>query len=110
MAYMSPVIKLAGKNPHKSIFIVTFFMPFFPYLYYLYFLTLKATFMRTRTISVFEVAGSIFLLIFLTGFQAKLKAQDDRSITIYQYRRVPDNKIDEFIKRETTYWSKVAEK
>ena len=66
--------------------------------------------MRTRTISIFEVAGSIFLLIFLTGFQAKLKAQDDRSITVYQYRRVPDNKIDEFIKRETTYWSKVAEK
>ena len=33
-----------------------------------------------------------------------LKAQD-RSITAYQYRHVPDDKIAEFIKRETTYWS-----
>ena len=31
-------------------------------------------------------------------------------ITTYQYRHVPDDKINEFIKRETTYWSKVAEK
>jgi len=42
-------------------------------------------------------------------FQLNLKAQD-RSITSYQYRHVPDDKIEEFIKRETTYWSKVAEK
>ena len=34
---------------------------------------------------------------------------NDRSITVYQYRRVPENKIDEFVKRETTYWSKVAQ-
>ena len=34
----------------------------------------------------------------------------DRSITSYQYRRVPQDKIAEFVKRETTYWSKVAEK
>ena len=31
-------------------------------------------------------------------------------ITVYQYRHVPGDKIDEFVKRETTYWSKVAEK
>src|SRR6187399_44659 len=42
-------------------------------------------------------------------FQLNLNAQD-RSITSYQYRHVPDDKIEEFIKRETTYWSKVAEK
>jgi len=42
-------------------------------------------------------------------FQVTLHAQD-RSITSYQYRRVPNDKIDEFIKRETTYWSKVAER
>ena len=53
-------------------------------------------------ITVFAIAVS---------FQTTLQAQaQDRSITVYQYRRVPDNKIDEFIKRETTYWSKVAEK
>jgi hypothetical protein len=42
-------------------------------------------------------------------FQTSLIAQN-RSITVYQYRHVPNDKIDEFIKRETTYWSKVAEK
>ena len=31
-------------------------------------------------------------------------------ITVYQYRQVPQDKIEEFIKRETTYWSKIAEK
>ncbi len=47
--------------------------------------------------------------IFIFGFHAKLHAQD-RSITTYQYRRVPGDKAEEFIKRETTYWSKVAQK
>jgi hypothetical protein len=31
-------------------------------------------------------------------------------VTSYQYRKVPGDKIEEFIKRETTYWSKVAQK
>ena len=58
--------------------------------------------------------GSIFIciigvFIFIFCFQVKLYAQD-HSITVYQYRHVPNDKIDEFIKRETTYWSKVAEK
>jgi hypothetical protein len=49
--------------------------------------------------------------ILFLGFQARLHAQaPDRSITTYQYRHVPDDKIEEFIKRETTYWSKVAQK
>src|SRR5687767_4126016 len=34
-------------------------------------------------------------------------AQD---ITTYQYRQVSPDKTGEFIKRETTYWSKVARK
>ena len=55
------------------------------------------------------MSGIIFLMAFLTGFQLRSKAQTDNSITVYQYRHVPDNKIDEFVKRETTYWSKVAE-
>lgn len=48
-------------------------------------------------------------LAFIFCFQTRLPAQD-RAITTYQYRHVPGDKIDEFIKRETTYWSKVAEK
>ena len=49
------------------------------------------------------------LAIFVLTLQTNLHAQD-RSVTTYQYRRVPQDKIDEFIKRETTYWSKVAQK
>lgn len=45
------------------------------------------------------------LALVLLFFQFTTSAQ----ITSYQYRRVAADKIDEFIKRETTYWSKVAE-
>jgi len=31
-------------------------------------------------------------------------------VSSWQFRRVPNDKIDEFIKRETTYWSKGAQK
>lgn len=53
----------------------------------------------------------IFVTILILSFQSSLFAQvvQDRSISVYQYRRVPDDKRDEFIKRETTYWAKVAE-
>ncbi|RXK62140.1 hypothetical protein ESA94_03755 [Lacibacter luteus] len=39
-----------------------------------------------------------------------LPLRQQAQITSYQYRHVPANKVDEFIKRETTYWSKVAQK
>lgn len=55
------------------------------------------------------MACIILLFTFFIGLHLKSKAQNDSSITVYQYRQVPDNKIDEFIKRETTYWSKVAQ-
>ncbi|MFT3843978.1 MAG: hypothetical protein QM725_02910 [Lacibacter sp.] len=48
------------------------------------------------------------LYLLLIGFCVPLQQQ--AQITSYQYRHVPDNKIDEFIKRETNYWSKVAQK
>lgn len=46
------------------------------------------------------------LLLYFILSNVQLQAQ----VTSYQYRRVPDDKIDEFIKRETTHWSKVAQK
>jgi hypothetical protein len=49
----------------------------------------------------------VFLIVFFLFLGNQLSAQ---GITYYQYRKVPDAKIDEFIKRETTYWSKVAQK
>jgi len=51
----------------------------------------------------------ILFIILFSGVQLTSKAQTNRSITVYQYRRVPNDKVDEFIKRETTYWSKVAD-
>jgi len=33
-----------------------------------------------------------------------------QEITTFQYRHVAPDKVDEFVKRETTYWSKVAKK
>ena len=50
--------------------------------------------------------ASRLLLLSLLICSIQLQAQ----ITIYQYRKVPDDKIEEFIKRETTYWTKVAQK
>ncbi|MES1226039.1 MAG: hypothetical protein ABUT20_61760, partial [Bacteroidota bacterium] len=55
-----------------------------------------------------KTSFALFALAFLF-FQLNLSAQNN-GITTYQYRRVPENKIDEFVKRETTYWSKVAQK
>ncbi len=57
-----------------------------------------------------KISIVIILLACLMGFRYSASAQSDSSITVYQYRHVPDDKIDEFVKRETTYWSKVAEK
>ena len=48
---------------------------------------------------------SLILFAFLIPIQ-QLHAQ----ISVYQYRHVPADKVEEFIKRETTYWSKVAQK
>ena len=50
----------------------------------------------------------ILTLSLILIFQSGLSAQD-RDISVWQYRRVPADKVDEFIKRETTYWAKVAE-
>ena len=66
--------------------------------------------MQTTIFPISKMAGSILFLTFFIDMQLQSVAQDDSSITVYQYRHVPDNKIDEFIKRETTYWSRVAEK
>ena len=56
-----------------------------------------------------KIGYGLLVIVFIFCFQSGLIAQD-RSITSYQYRRVPNDKIDEFLKRETTYWTKVAQK
>ena len=63
-----------------------------------------------KLMNVVVLGNYCLMAILLTlCFQLSLHAQD-KSVSVYQYRHVPDDKIDEFIKRETTYWSKVAEK
>jgi hypothetical protein len=65
--------------------------------------------MRTENFSFSKSKTLILLIILFSCVQLKSRAQTDRSVTVYQYRRVPADKVDEFVKRETTYWSKVAE-
>jgi len=48
----------------------------------------------------------LFIALF-AGLNQKLSAQE---ITTYQYRQVSASNTEEFINRETTYWSKVARK
>jgi hypothetical protein len=60
-----------------------------------------------RLIPFFIYCITVFVFIFI--FQVKVRAQD-RSVSTWQFRHVPNDKIDEFIKRETTHWSKVAQK
>ncbi|HLF35258.1 MAG TPA: hypothetical protein VI583_13530 [Cyclobacteriaceae bacterium] len=59
--------------------------------------------------SLISKGGTIMLLLAISlGIQLKSTAQG--GVTVYQYRRVPNDKIEEFLKRETTYWAIVAEK
>ena len=61
--------------------------------------------MPTQINLFLKTASRLLLVYFLVG-SLQLQAQ----ITSYQYRRVPNDKIEEFLKRETTYWTKVAQK
>ncbi|MDB5023821.1 MAG: hypothetical protein JWP78_1576 [Mucilaginibacter sp.] len=51
-----------------------------------------------------------FILFFIGLVLNCSTALHAQGITVYQYRRVDPDKMDEFLKRETTYWSKVAQK
>lgn len=62
--------------------------------------------MKTK-ISFGKLISTIFFMALILCCSKSLKAQE---ITTYQYRQVAPDKVDEFIKRETTYWSNVARK
>jgi hypothetical protein len=58
-----------------------------------------------------KITHCLFAAAFIFAFPLQPRAQaPSTAVTSYQYRHVPDDKIEEFIKRETTYWSKVAQK
>ena len=50
------------------------------------------------------------LLVSTSYSQTNTTPAPDPGITIYMYRRVPADKRDEFVKRETTYWSEIVRK
>jgi hypothetical protein len=56
-----------------------------------------------------QKTGKSFFILFFLLATISLSSIAQR-VSFYQFRKVPDNKIDEFVKRETTYWSKVAQK
>lgn len=61
--------------------------------------------MKTKLFAACFLNALLLLSVFFIA--NKTTAQQ---ITYYQYRYVAPDKVDEFIKRETTYWSKVAKK
>lgn len=63
--------------------------------------------MKTKKYIFHRMRAALFTIAFLSIVATNLLAQ---GLTIYQYRQVPPEKVDEFIKRETTYWSEVAKK
>jgi hypothetical protein len=62
--------------------------------------------MKKKTLSA-AVPFILFFIGLIFNCSTTLHAQ---GITVYQYRRVDPDKMDEFLKRETIYWSKVAQK
>jgi hypothetical protein len=60
-----------------------------------------------KSFSTVILKSASMLLLFAMVFSYQLFAQD---VMYYQYRKVPQAKVEEFLKRETTYWSKVAQK
>ncbi len=56
----------------------------------------------------FIIASVLVAITF--NFQTATAQEENESISIWQYRRVDNDKVNEFIERETKYWSKVAQK
>ncbi len=67
--------------------------------------------MNRLTVNVIGVtAATVAAFSFQQSSRAQTPNQSDQSVTIFQYRQVPADKVPEFVYRETTYWSKVAQK
>ena len=62
--------------------------------------------MKTKNYCI-KCLSVIFFMTLMLSCTTVLKAQE---VTTYQYRLVAPENVDEFIKRETTYWSNVARK
>jgi hypothetical protein len=61
--------------------------------------------MRSVTLKTKKIEIILFTFFLIGGLSLNSSGQ----VSVYQYRQVPDDKIEAFIYRETTYWSKVAQ-
>lgn len=59
--------------------------------------------MKTTLTYVAGMLKTVLCIILLFGFYSSSFSQ---GISVYQYRHIPNDKVEEFIKRETTYWKK----
>jgi hypothetical protein len=60
-----------------------------------------------------KILLTLIVLVIVGGTvlaQSTATPAPDPGITVYMYRKVPDDKRDEFIKRETTYWAEMIRK
>ena len=58
----------------------------------------------------FKIVISTVLAAMIFNFQAVIAQEENEPISVYQYRKVEQSKMNDFIERETKYWSKVAQK
>jgi hypothetical protein len=54
--------------------------------------------------------SKIVIVCVLVTMTISIQKSLAQGVSVYQYRKVQDDKVAEFIERETTYWSKVAQK
>lgn len=54
--------------------------------------------------------SAIVFTITIVTLTIHSQSANSQGISVYQYRKVQDDKVNEFIERETKYWSKVAQK
>ena len=65
--------------------------------------------MKTEIHYVKKLIKGLLLFVFLFSFKMNAQDEENKGISVYQYRQVPQDQMEEFIARETKYWSKVAE-
>lgn len=65
--------------------------------------------MKTTIDCVGKFMKTMLLFVFILSFKLNAQDEENKGISMYQYRHVPSDQMEEFISRETKYWSKVAE-
>ena len=66
--------------------------------------------MKKLKIILAKVVFASIMAAMFSDFQSIFAQEENNPITVYQYRRVEQGKMNEVIERETKYWEKVAQK